>query len=197
MLWVLDKDLTDWYQTLTGVRQGCILSPQLFNILLELVITTSIEDSNIGLKLNGSTVNNLRFADDIALMTESEADLQTLVDLVHTASKQFGLTINIGKTEDRSPGYQIKNLNLSPSSSRERPWTKFNPSHILGMSSMKMPLVLMTSREELGLPWVTCRNSQWSGGQKKSPSPPKWNCTEFWFYQLLPMDPHHHNTKSS
>ena len=83
----VDNDLTDWFQTLAGVRQRYILSPQLFNILLELVITTAIEDCNICLRLNGSIVNNLRFADDIALMTESESDLQTLVDLVHTTSK--------------------------------------------------------------------------------------------------------------
>ena len=109
----VDNDLTDWFQTLIGVRQGCILSPQLFNILLELVITTAIEDSNIGLRLNGSIVNNLRFADDIALMAESEADLQTLVDLVHTTSKQFGLTINIGKTEVQVINKEPKPVSIS------------------------------------------------------------------------------------
>ena len=109
----VDNDLTDWFQTLTGVRQGCILSPQLFNILLELVITTAIEDSNIGLRLNGSIVNNLRFADDIALMAESEADLQALVDLVHTTSKQFGLTINIGKTEVQVINKEPKPVSIS------------------------------------------------------------------------------------
>ena len=109
----VDNDLTDWFQTLTGVRQGCILSPQLFNILLELVITTAIEDSNIGFRLNGSIVNNLRFADDIALMAEFETDLQTLVDLVHTTSKQFGLTINIGKTEVQVINKEPKPVSIS------------------------------------------------------------------------------------
>ena len=58
------------------------------------------------------------FADEIALMAKSEADLQTLVDLVHTTYKHFGLTINIGKTEVQVIN---KELNLSPSASRERP----------------------------------------------------------------------------
>ena len=110
----VDNNLTDWFQTLTGVKQGCILSPQLLKILLELVITTAIEDSNIGLKLNGSTVNNLCFAYDIALMAESdEADLLTLVDLIHTTSKQFGLTINIGKTEVQVINKEPKPVSIS------------------------------------------------------------------------------------
>ena len=109
----VNNDLTNWFQTLTGTRQGCILSPQLFNILLELVITTAIEDSYTGLRLNGSIVNNLRLADDIALMAESETDLQTLVDLVHTTSKQFGLTINIGKTEVQVINSEPKPVSIS------------------------------------------------------------------------------------
>ena len=114
----VDNDLTGWFQTLTGVRQGCIFSPQLFNILLELVITTAIEDSNIGLKLNGSTVNNLRFGDDIALMAESEGDLQTLVDLVHTTSTQF------------SPHYQHRKNSLS-TKNHHHPGKDLEPSSIL------------------------------------------------------------------
>ena len=95
----MDNDITDWFNTITGVRQGCILSPQLFNILLQLVISTAIEDLVTGIKLQGLNINNLRFADDIVLMAETEEDLQALVTKVHTTSKSFGLTINIGKTE--------------------------------------------------------------------------------------------------
>ena len=71
----------------------------MFNILLELVISLAIQDLDIGIKLQGMTINNLRFADDIVLMTNSEEDLQSLVSKVHTVSKRFGLKINIGKTE--------------------------------------------------------------------------------------------------
>ena len=109
----VNNDLTDWFQTLTGVRQGCILSHQLFSILPELVITTAIEDSNIGLNVNGSTVNTLRFSDDIALTAKSAADIQTLVDLVHVTSKQFGLTINIRKAEVQVVNKEPKPVSIS------------------------------------------------------------------------------------
>ena len=71
----------------------------MFNILLELVINTAIQNQDTGIKLQGLNINNLRFADDIVLMAESEEELQTLVNRVHTTSKKYGLTINISKTE--------------------------------------------------------------------------------------------------
>ena len=95
----VDDDITEWSRTLTGVRQGYILLPQLFNILLELVISMAIQDLSIGINLHGMTINNLGFADDIVLMADSVEDLQTLVTNIHTVSRKFGLTINKGKTE--------------------------------------------------------------------------------------------------
>ena len=86
-------------------------------------------------------------------------------NLIHTTSKQFGLTINMGKQESR---LSTKNLNLSPSASREIPWTTFNPSHIFGVSSMKMPLVLMTLPTKMELYRVlilstaTCGSESWA-----------------------------------
>ena len=96
----VDDNITEWFRTLTGLRQGCILSPQLFNILLELVISLAIQDlSIIGINLQGMTINNLRFADDIVLLADSVEDLLTLVTNIHTVSRKFGLTINKGNTE--------------------------------------------------------------------------------------------------
>ena len=95
----VDDDITGWFRILTGVRKGCILPPQLFNILLELVISLAIQDLNIGINLQGMTINNLRLADDIDLLADSVEDLQTLVTNIHTVSRKFGLTINKGKTE--------------------------------------------------------------------------------------------------
>ena len=83
-------ELTSWFTTATGVHQGCILSPQLFNILLELVLRLAIQDEQI---------NNLRFADDINLLAETKVNLQFLVARVDTFGKKFGLTINSSKTE--------------------------------------------------------------------------------------------------
>ncbi|XP_072017134.1 uncharacterized protein [Amphiura filiformis] len=74
----VNGELTDWFTTLVGVRQGCVISPQLFNILLEMTMLYALHDSNIGVNIQGQVVNNLRFADDIALIANSEEDLQTL-----------------------------------------------------------------------------------------------------------------------
>ena len=59
----------------------------------------AIQDEQIGAKVNGQIINNLRFADDIVLLAESKKDLQALVSKVDAFSKKFGLTINISKTE--------------------------------------------------------------------------------------------------
>ncbi|XP_072016051.1 uncharacterized protein [Amphiura filiformis] len=68
----VNGELTPWFTTRTGVRQGCILSPQLFNILLELVLRLAIQDEQIGAKVQGQYINNLRFADDIVLLAETK-----------------------------------------------------------------------------------------------------------------------------
>ena len=98
----VDSELTDWFKTIVGVRQGCCLSPYLFNLILEAMIkyatyNYSLEDT--GINMYGSTVNNLRFADDIDLIAKSEQDLQTLTSGIHLASEKFGLKINCEKTK--------------------------------------------------------------------------------------------------
>lgn len=95
----VNGELTDWFRTTVGVRQGCILSPQLFNILLELVMLYATHDSTYGVMVSGHRINNLRFADDIALIAASENSLQLLVDSVNDVSRNYGLKINIKKTE--------------------------------------------------------------------------------------------------
>ena len=66
-------DITsDRFQPTVGVRQGCLLSPQLFNIFLEHIMTEALEPLEIGVKIGGSIINNLRFADDIDLIAETE-----------------------------------------------------------------------------------------------------------------------------
>ena len=98
----VNQELTDWFPIHTGVNQGYILSPQLFNILLELVLRQAIEDVEEGIKIQGQIINNLRFADDIVLLAPSENDLQKHVNKVQEWSKKFSLTKH---QQNPGPGY--------------------------------------------------------------------------------------------
>ena len=60
-----NSSIEDWFQTTVGVRQGCLLSPTLFNIFLERIMTNALEDHEGTVSIGGRTITNLRFADDI------------------------------------------------------------------------------------------------------------------------------------
>jgi len=68
---------TDWVQIGKGVRQGCILSPCLFNFYAEYIMRNAGLDAvQAGIKIAGRNISNLRYADDTTLMAESEEDLK-------------------------------------------------------------------------------------------------------------------------
>ena len=92
-----DKEVSDFAEIKRGVRQGCILSPSLFNLYTECIFK-SIEGMP-GINISGNIVNNLRYADDTALIADNEQDLQNIVDTIHRQSKEFGLDMNIKKTK--------------------------------------------------------------------------------------------------
>ena len=69
---------TDWFQIGKRVRQGCILSPSLFNLYAEYIMrNTGLEEAQTGIKSAGRNINNLRYADDTTLMAESEDGLKS------------------------------------------------------------------------------------------------------------------------
>ena len=70
---------TDWFQIGKGVRQGCILSPCLFNLYAEYIMRNAgLEEAQAGIKISGRNINNLRYANDTTLMAEREEELKTL-----------------------------------------------------------------------------------------------------------------------
>ena len=90
---------TAWFQIGKGVRQGCILSPCLFNNLYAEYImrNTGQDEAQAGVKIAGRNINNLRYADDATLMAESEEELKSL--LMKEESEKVGLKLNIQKTK--------------------------------------------------------------------------------------------------
>ena len=73
----VNNSLTDWFLIKSGVRQGCILSPLLFGITIDWVMKRSMENKTTGIKwLNNTTLEDLDFADDIALLSHSYNDQQ-------------------------------------------------------------------------------------------------------------------------
>ena len=88
---------TDWFQIGKGVRQGCILSPCLFNFYAEYIMRNAgLEEAQAGIKIAGRNINNLRYADDTTLMAESE-ELKILLMKVKVESEKVGLMLNFRK----------------------------------------------------------------------------------------------------
>ena len=77
----------DWFQIGKGVCQGCILSPCLFNLYAEYIMrNTGLEEAQAGIKIARRNINNIRYADDITLMAESE-ELKSLLMKVKEESE--------------------------------------------------------------------------------------------------------------
>ena len=71
---------TDWFHIGKGVRQGCILSPCLFNLYAEYIMRNAgLEEAQAGIKIARRNINNLRYANDTTLMAESEEKLKNLL----------------------------------------------------------------------------------------------------------------------
>ena len=87
----------DWFQIGKGVRQGCILSPCLFNLYAEYIMRNAgLEKAQTGIKIAGRNINNIRYADDTTLMAESEEELESLLMQVKESEK-VGLKLTIRK----------------------------------------------------------------------------------------------------
>ena len=86
---------TDWFQIGKGVRQGCILSPCLFNFYAEYIMRTAgLEEAQTGIKIARRNINNLRYADDTTIMAEREEELKSPLMKVKVESEKVGLKLN-------------------------------------------------------------------------------------------------------
>ena len=89
---------TNWFQIGKGVRQGCILSPCLFNLYAEYIMrNVGLDEAQAGIKIAGRNINNLRYADDTIFMEESKEDLKSLLMKVKEETEKVGLKLNVQK----------------------------------------------------------------------------------------------------
>ena len=96
---------TDWFPIGKGVRQGCILSPCLFNLYAEYIMRNSgLEEEQAEIKIAGRNINNLRYADDTTFMAESEEELKGLLMKLKEENEKVGLKFNIQKTRIMASG---------------------------------------------------------------------------------------------
>ena len=94
----------DEFQIGKGVRQGCILSPCLFNFYAEYIMRNAgLEEAQAGIKIAGRNINNLRYADDTTLMAEIE-ELKSLLMKGKEENEKVGLKLNIQKTKIMASG---------------------------------------------------------------------------------------------
>ena len=98
-------NVTDWFQIGKELRQGCILSPCLFNLYAEYITQNArLDEAQAGIKIARININNHRYADDTTLMAESEVELKSFLINVNEESKNVGLKCNNQKTKIMASG---------------------------------------------------------------------------------------------
>ena len=94
-----DSNIGEWHRTTIDVRQGCPLSPTLFNIFLKRIMADALEDHKGPVSIGERTITNLRFADDIDGLAGQEQELVKLVNHLEEESRAYGTQISAEKTQ--------------------------------------------------------------------------------------------------
>ena len=96
---LFNSSIGDWFRTTVGVRQERLLSPTLFNIFLERLMTDALEEHEGTVSIGGGTITNLRFSDDIDGLAGQEEEPAKLVLRLDKASTPYGIEISAEKTK--------------------------------------------------------------------------------------------------
>ena len=94
----MNGSIGEWFRTTVGVRQGCLLSPTLFNIFLERIMSDALEEHDGKVSIGGRNITNLRFADDIDALAEEEQELEVLAESLHKTFTRYKMKISAKKT---------------------------------------------------------------------------------------------------
>src|SRR5687768_13392938 len=105
--------VSDWFKIGKGVRQGCVLSPHLFNIVSEIFMKKALESFKGGIIIGGRKISNLRYADDIVLLASTMQELQELIDRITAVGKEYNLHINTNKTKVMSLDGEHMNISAN------------------------------------------------------------------------------------
>ena len=95
----MNGSIGERFRTTVGVRQGCLLSPTLFNIFLEWIMSDALEEHDGKVSIGGRNITNLRFADDIDTLAEEEQELEALVESLHKTFTTYSMEISAEKTK--------------------------------------------------------------------------------------------------
>ena len=96
---LLNSQLGEFFKTTVGVRQGCLLSPILFNFFLEKIMQEILHDHHTSVSIGGRSICNLRFADDIDLMGGSNAKFQDLTNRLVDRATAYGMEVSTQKSK--------------------------------------------------------------------------------------------------
>uniref|UniRef100_A0A8D8UNP4 Craniofacial development protein 2 n=1 Tax=Cacopsylla melanoneura TaxID=428564 RepID=A0A8D8UNP4_9HEMI len=95
----IEGNVTESVNIKRGTRQGCVLSPQFFNIYSEYIFKEALHSINSGIKVGDVTINNIRYADDTVLLANTMEELQNLLNEVTEVCDKYGLRLNTAKTK--------------------------------------------------------------------------------------------------
>ena len=96
---LLNDQLGEFFKTTVAVRQGCLLSPVLFNMFLERIIQETLQDHHTSISIGGRSLCNLRFADDIDLMGGSNEELKDLTNKLVDRASEYGMEVSTDKSK--------------------------------------------------------------------------------------------------
>ena len=94
----MNGSIGEWLRTTTEVRQGCLLSPNRFNIFLKWIMPDALEEHDGKVSIGGRNITNLRFANDIDALIEEEQELEALVESLDKTCKTYKMEISSEKT---------------------------------------------------------------------------------------------------